>query len=111
MGFGFEHFGPMGQLRDQDAFGLVDNAGMLPDGTEFVGPKELGSLVSDLGHFQRCFSEKLFTYALGRVTTREDRCAVKRVAERITHQASMSEVIESIVTSEIFRTQRNEEAP
>ena len=110
LGFGFEHFDPIGRLRRNDAYGPIDNQGALPDGRPFVGPRQLAGLMTANGDFQKCFSRKLLTYALGRVPGWDDRCAIRDIAQRIEPESGVSEAIEAIITSDAFRLQRNEEA-
>ena len=81
LGFGLEHFDPVGRWRDVDEnFTPIDASGMLPDGTKFDGVAELrGSLARRPDRFVTALTEKLLTYALGRGVTAYDMPAVRTI--------------------------------
>jgi hypothetical protein len=109
IGFGFEGYDPMGRDRANDAFGPVDNLGALPDGREFVGARELADALQEDRAYRACFSKKLITYAMGRDPAYDQECLVNNMAQTITADGHMSELIGHLVESGTFRTQRNED--
>ncbi|MFT7518169.1 MAG: hypothetical protein ACI9MC_000299 [Kiritimatiellia bacterium] len=66
VGFSMEHFDGVGAWRDDDAGHPVDASGVLPDGTEIYGMRELSAVVAVDPRLPRCISKNLMTYALGR---------------------------------------------
>jgi hypothetical protein len=108
IGFGLEGYDPIGRTRAEDAFGLVDDQGTLPGGREFVGARELAEALQEDDAFRACFSNKLFTYALGRAHTSAQRCLSQNMTESIREGQSVSHVIGDLVESETFRRQKNE---
>lgn len=77
MGFGLEAFSGSGQFRTHYADGFaVDTAGKLPKGKSFKNARELAQVLSEDERFTACFSERLFSYALGRELNERDRCEI-----------------------------------
>ncbi|MCB9683100.1 MAG: DUF1592 domain-containing protein [Alphaproteobacteria bacterium] len=74
VGFGFEHFDPVGRWRDDDAGQPIDAAGDLNDlegiGTRthapFDGLPQLGELLATSPSARRCFADQWLRFTLGR---------------------------------------------
>src|SRR5688500_10813258 len=82
IGFSLENFDAIGAWRDKDGEFPVDTTGKLPEGQTLDGPASLKRvLMGQKDEFVRTLVEKMFVYALGRGTTRTDKCAIKDVAE------------------------------
>ena len=100
LGMGFEEFDGVGRQRHEDA---LDTLGELPDGATFEGAQELVGLV-DTERFVGCFTEKLFTYALGRSVRGHERDELLQIAAEATREEyTLPEVIRAIVLSPAFR--------
>jgi hypothetical protein len=112
LGFGLENFNPVGQWRDADGTGPIDASGTLPGGASFKGPAELvGVLKKRQAEFNRCLTEKMLTYALGRGLEFYDRCAVDQVTQNVSQKGNrFSTLVVEIVNSEPFRMRRGEGA-
>ncbi|HJR70939.1 MAG TPA: DUF1592 domain-containing protein, partial [Gammaproteobacteria bacterium] len=79
-GFALENFDLVGRWRDSDAGETIDAAAVLTDGTMVRGPQDLRAALLDRSDaFVTALTEKLMTYALGRILTADDMPAVRRV--------------------------------
>ncbi len=68
LGFGWKTLTPWAVWREKDGKEKVDPTGVLPNGSKFNGPNELKEVLkSQKDLFTRCLTEKMLTYALGRV--------------------------------------------
>jgi len=105
LGFALENFDAIGAWRDRDGDFPVDPSGTLPKGEKFVGPVELKAvLLTRIGPFANCLTEKLMTYALGRGLTYPDHCAVEKVAEGVVRDGGrFSRLVAGIVHSDPFQ--------
>ncbi len=111
VGLGFENYDEFGRYRTMDEGQPVDASGdltnvTLPEGepTTFNGVEELGAKLSRTAEAPLCMSQQWFRYAMGRGQEPPDSCAVSRMLART--QASnwqLSDVIMSLVTSDVFR--------
>ncbi len=80
IGLALENFDLVGRWRDQDNGKPIDTAATLTDGSDISGPADLRQLLiskSDL--FATTLTERLMTYALGRVLTANDGPAVREI--------------------------------
>lgn len=106
LGFGFENYDAIGAWRSQEDGKAIDASGELPGDVEFTGPEELTAiLVAEREKFERCLTEKMLTYALGRGLTDADAEQV----DAITRQAQQGEgrfsaLVTAIALSEPFRS-------
>ncbi len=109
LGFGLEHFDALGQWRDDDRGLPIDAAGRLPDGTAFYGAQEMAAVVAADPRYGECLTEKLFTYALGRVPTFEDHMFLDAIEASLTAgDHRFEELAVAIATSSPFRMRRGE---
>jgi len=70
LGYGLEHFDPIGGWRTDDQAGPVDASGALVDGTPFNGSVELRKgLLQYSEAFRTTITEKLLIYAAGKPVT------------------------------------------
>ncbi|TAH35407.1 MAG: DUF1592 domain-containing protein [Planctomycetota bacterium] len=107
LGFGLEHFDPIGRYRERDGAFAVDASGSLPDGARFDGAQELVGVLQRGDAFPRCLTEKLLVYALGRSLEPADRRAVDRIlAELDPQEPTLSGILRGIVHSEAFTRRR-----
>ncbi len=80
LGFSLENYDAIGAWRKGYAGQLVDASAVLPDGTQFDGPKGLqGILMARKDQFVEAFTERLMTYGLGRGLEAYDMPAVREV--------------------------------
>jgi hypothetical protein len=109
LGFGLEHFDPVGKWRDLDEmYGPIDTSGVLPDGTSFNGVSELrAALVRRPDRFVGTLTEKLLTYALGRGLEYYDMPAVRKIVHDTEgRNYRLSAVVLGIVRSTPFQMRR-----
>ena len=105
LGFALENYDPVGRWREKADDVLVDAKGELPDGTVFVGAKELQEIVKSKmrDQFVRCLTEKMLIYALGRGLEYFDQCTVDKIIEEIEKDDyRFSALILAIAQSEPF---------
>lgn len=86
IGFGFEHFDPIGRFR-QDEHGLaIDASGMLSavDGQDhpFSTLPELAAVVADSETARTCFVKQTFRFTTGAPDSPDTACVVSDVAQR-----------------------------
>ena len=106
-GFALESFDLVGRWRDTDSGEPIDSTAVLTDGTVVHGPRGLRAALLDRSDaFVTALTEKLMTYALGRILTADDRPAVRRVvAGAAAHDYRFSAIVLGIVQSAPFRMQ------
>jgi cytochrome c553 len=73
LGFALERYDAIGRHRLQDAGGVIDCSGELPDGTRLDGLAALKRVLVADPAFVRTFAHKLFVYAVGRELRPADR--------------------------------------
>ncbi|MBY0586508.1 DUF1592 domain-containing protein [bacterium] len=105
LGFGLENFDAIGGWRDRDGEYPVDASGKLPDGSTFVGPKQLAQILTqkkDL--FLRTVTERMLVYALGRGLEVYDECEVREIVERVSAKGGVfADLVKEITQSRPFR--------
>jgi hypothetical protein len=106
-GFALENFDLVGRWRSQDAGEPIDASALLVDGTTVDGPAALrGALLDRSDAFVTAFTEKLLTYALGRILEPHDKPAVRRiVADAADRDQRFSAIVIGIANSLPFRMQ------
>jgi hypothetical protein len=110
IGFGLENFDPVGRWRDRDGKQPIDAKGALPNGEVFDGPVELTSILSRRkAEFNRCLTEKLFTYALGRGVEWFDKRAVDEIVAKLGKDDRFNTLILGIIDSAPFEMRRVQE--
>jgi hypothetical protein len=112
IGFGFEHFNPIGQWRETDGNLPIDDAATLVDGRSFKGPVELKkALMAHKDDFTRCLTEKMMTYALGRGLEYYDAGPVRDITRSAAeHQYKFSAIVLGIARSFPFQNRRSASA-
>ena len=111
IGLGLERFDGIGRYREAYGNGdAIDPAGMLPDGTAFAGPDQLGPLIGQDPRFTACVESKLYTYALGRDVEAYDDASLKSVQAAWTKRGALTipNLLKEIVLSDAFRFRRGE---
>ncbi|MCA9492137.1 MAG: DUF1592 domain-containing protein [Myxococcales bacterium] len=109
LGFALEHYDAIGGWRDEDRGFPVDDSAKLPDGTEFAGRGELAELIASDPLYVSCVSEKLLTYALGRIPEVEDQVWVEQIAQEVRDGGYTFESLAvAVATNNSFRLRRGE---
>jgi hypothetical protein len=104
LGFSLENYDALGKWRTESDGVPVEVAASLPDGFRFEGPSGLRALlVSHSDDFVRTFTERLLSYALGRVLESSDQPAIRQIAREAAAQDNRwSGLIMAIVRSTPF---------
>lgn len=104
LGFPFENFDPIGRWRDRYRTGVIDPKTTMADGREvndIVAFKQL--LLTREQDVTRSLTQKLLTYASGRILEPIDRGEVDRiVAEFETQSGGLRDLIKLVVSSRVF---------
>ena len=110
MGLGLERYDGIGRYREQYGNGdPIDPAGVLPDGTAFAGPDQLGDILSGDPRFSACVASKLYTYALGREVEALDTATLDKLkTDWATRGLNLRNLMKEVVTSNAFRFRRGE---
>ena len=108
VGFVLENFDPVGNWREEwPKTGIpIDPTGTLPDGTPIKDVTELKSwLVDHIDFFSLCLSEKLVTYATGRVPNFAERKEIETIVHQNREKGNgFQDLMLALITSETFRT-------
>ncbi len=108
VGFVLENFDPVGNWREEwPKTGIpIDPTGTLPDGTPIKDVTELKSwLVDHIDLFSTCLSEKLVTYATGRVPNFAERKEIEAIVHENHKKGNgFQDLMLALITSETFRT-------
>ena len=113
-GLALENFDLIGRWRDTDGGQPIDSVVTLPDGTIVTGPNALRrALLERSDMFARAFTEKLLTYALGRILEPYDMPTVRKIAADAKREDyRFSSIVLGIVESVPFRMKvKQAEAP
>jgi hypothetical protein len=106
LGFALENFDAIGGWRDNyEEKTPIDSAGKLPGGDSFrTAPEFRKLLVARQDQFNRCLTEKLMTYALGRELEVGDRPSVDQIlAELDGRKGGLRDLMRLVVLSKPFQ--------
>jgi len=107
LGFALENFDAVGLWRQKDrmAESVIDSSGEMPDGTKLNGPDDLRNvLLANPDQFVQTLTEKLMTYALGRVVEYHDMPTVRGIVrESAKDDYRFSSIVMQIVQSDPFQ--------
>ena len=108
IGFAFEKFDAVGQLRTDEDGKPIDPSGKLPNGQTFAGAGELKKILkADDEKFVRNLSSKLLTYGLGRGLDYYDGPAIDKITDSTRKSGNrFSSLILGVVMSDPFRLRR-----
>lgn len=110
LGFSLENFDATGKFRSIDRYARtpIDNSGKLPDGTAVDGPDGLRkALLVRPDQFVQTLTEKLMTYALGRVVEYTDMPTVREIVRTSAKDDyRFGSIVMGIVTSDAFQKRR-----
>lgn len=113
LGFGLEAYDSVGAFRTTEENGLaIDDRGEIVlsdvDG-EFQGGPELAAKLAESGFVRDCMSRQWFRFALGRVETEADSCAVDAIAEAFEESGQDVRVLlREIALSSAFRFRKGD---
>ena len=105
LGFALENFDAVGKWRDSDEGQRIDAGGELPDGTKFIGARQLQHTINTKmrEQFLRCLTEKMLIYATGRGMEYFDECALDKILAHLDqNEYRFSELIYRVATSDPF---------
>ena len=109
LGFGLEHYDPLGAWRDDENGLTLDPSGTLPNGKPFADGLEMQTLISSEPEFSKCVARKTFIYALGRGTTLGDLDYLEEVVAGFeASQYRFADLVVNLVTSDVFRQRRGD---
>lgn len=109
LGFGLEHYDPLGAWRDLENGLVIDPSGTLPNGTAFADGLEMQTLISAEPDFSKCVARKTFVYALGRGTALADIPYIEAIVAGFeSGQYRFSDLVLHLVTSDVFRQRRGD---
>jgi hypothetical protein len=110
VGLGLERFDGIGRYREAYGNGdPISPEGVLPDGTAFGGPAELGALLAQDPRVSTSVAEKLFTYALGREIEDYDAQTLAALnASWASRGVTLENLLKEVVVSDAFRFRRGE---
>jgi cytochrome c551/c552 len=105
IGFALENFDMIGRWRDTDAGAAVDTSAQLWDGTALSGAAQLReALLSRKVLFVQALTQKLLTYALGRVLTYSDMPSVRNIVKgAAATDYRFADLVQGIVMSAAFQ--------
>lgn len=109
LGFGLEHYDPLGAWRDLENGLPIDPSGTLPDSTPFKDGLEMQTLIAAEPDFSKCVARKTFIYALGRATTVADISYLDEIVAGFeTSEYRFADLVVHLVTSDVFRQRRGD---
>ncbi len=108
LGFAFEHFDAVGQVRRMDRSNPVDTTGqtMAIDGetVTFQSASELIAAIGTSNDARRCYSDNLLRYALGRETTPADAQTIDAVSAALASDSyTAGDMLSELSQSKPFR--------
>jgi len=109
IGLGLENFNAMGVWREKERGQSIETGGKLITGETFDSVRELKHILANdhRADFQRCLTEKVLTYALGRGLEFYDVETVDQIAQRLEKaDGRFSALLVGVVESAPFQKQR-----
>jgi hypothetical protein len=109
IGFGFEHYDPVGRYRDTDAGKPVDASGQIKGTRDINGPFdgaiELGRKLVASPQARACMVKQWFAFAHGRPDAAGDQAAMNAIVDTFERSGgNVRELIIALVKSDAFRT-------
>lgn len=106
IGFVLENFDPIGRWReDWPKGGKIDSTGVLPDGTKVKDVVDLKLwLANNIELFGQCLSEKLLTYATGRLPNYRERKEIEEIVKKnISQKQGFRDLLLALIESKTFQ--------
>jgi Protein of unknown function (DUF1592)/Protein of unknown function (DUF1588)/Protein of unknown function (DUF1587)/Protein of unknown function (DUF1585)/Protein of unknown function (DUF1595) len=108
IGLAFENFDAVGRFRTTDAGFAVDPSGTL-DGATFRDAKELAGILAKDPRYPRCFTSKVFSYAVGRSPQDYDACTIEKLYTEFAQQGNhVVDLFTSVAQSDAFTMRRGD---
>jgi hypothetical protein len=109
IGFGFEHYDPVGRYRETDAGKPVDASGEIRGTRDingrFDGALELGRKLVASPQARACMVKQWFAFAQGRPDVEGDQAAVATIVDAFERSGgNVRELIVALIKSDAFRT-------
>ena len=107
IGFVLENFDPIGRWReDWPKGGKIDSTGVLPDGTKVKDVVDLKLWLADnIELFGQCLSEKLLTYATGRLPNHRERKEIEEIVKKnISQKQGFRDLLLALIESKTFQS-------
>ncbi len=103
---------PFGIGRYREAYGngdVIALEGLMPNGTPYAGPGELGALVGQDPRFSACVASKMYVYALGREIEAFDQPTTSALQTKWAARGlTLKNLMKEVVVSDAFRFRRGE---
>jgi hypothetical protein len=114
LGYGFESFDEIGRFRTTENNKQIDDSGEFV-GTDvdgaFKGPIQMARKLAGSAQVHQCVTKQWFRYALGRMETDLDACALDAIQKRFEKSGfNLPELLMALVESDGFRIRRGEES-
>jgi len=107
LGLALENYDPVGAWRENEGQHAIDASGVLPDGKQIQGRAGLVGSLLEGDALLRSLARQLMVYALGRELGSDDERELRQIVRGLPGaQATLANVLLSIVKSEAFRTAR-----
>ncbi len=105
LGFALDRYDALGRYRVREGENPIDASGTLPDGTVINGVADLeASLLAHPKMLVSCFTEKMMTFALGRVVDYHDAPAIRKIVrDAKDDDYRISSIVQGIVASQPFQ--------
>jgi hypothetical protein len=116
IGFGFEHYDPVGRYRETDAGKPVDASGEIKGTRDingrFDGALELGRKLVASRQARACMAKQWFAFAQGRPDLEGDAAAMAAIMDAFERSGgNVRELIVALIKSDAFRTRLVEVIP
>lgn len=110
IGLGLERYDGIGRYREAYGNGdAIQPQGVMPDGTPFAGPDELGAILGRDPRFNACIASQMFTYALGREVEGFDAPTMTKLQVRWASRGpTLKNLMKEVVLTDAFRFRRGE---
>lgn len=110
IGLGLERYDGIGRYRETYGNGdVIAPEGVMPDGTPFAGPEELGAILGRDPRFSACVASKMYIYALGREIEAIDTAPMQTLQSRWAARGlTLKNLMKEIVLSDAFRFRHGE---
>lgn len=103
VGFGFEHFNPVGAWQSTDNGLPIDATGEL-DGARFDGAAELGERLAAHEDFPECFARQVYRHAKGELETGGEEAEIAALGLKFQNQGmTLRGLVMDLVVSDGFR--------
>lgn len=104
IGLSMEHFDAIGRWRDLDSGAMIDATGQLPSGVQYDGVTQLEAALKADPAVLQCATNKVLSFALGRVPTTDDTCRIQAFAADIaTKGYQTKELLLDVIHDDSFR--------